>query len=495
MAERAIFDTDWHVHRLYDFARDLGATLIRTDIARAVIDMNRDPSGASLYPGQATTELCPTTTFDGEPLHHPGMAPDDAEIAARRERFHTPYHAALTAEIARLRALHPAIVLYDAHSIRSRVPRLFEGELPEFNIGSVGRTSCAPALVDRVEALCPASGRSLVVDGRFRGGWTTRHHGQPGAGRPRHPDGTRPARLLRRGRAQPLGPGARRPGHPDPHPDPLRLHHLRKGPRMSNRRDNQRIIRAPHGAERSCQSWQTEAALRMLMNNLDPAVAENPQELVVYGGIGRAARDWECFDQIVASLRLLKDDETLLIQSGKPVGVFRTHENAPRVLLANSNLVPKWATWEHFHALDKAGLMMYGQMTAGVVDLHRQPGHRPGHLRNLRRGRAPALWRQPRRPLDPHRRAWRHGRRAAAGRDHGGRLLPRRRMPAEPHRDAPEDRLSRQGHRQSRRSARLGDERQDAALGRPARQCRRRLSGARPPRRPPRCHHRPDLGA
>jgi formiminoglutamase len=182
VAERAIFDTDWHVHRLYGFAHDLGATLIRTDIARAVIDMNRDPSGVSLYPGQATTELCPTTTFDGEPLHHPGMAPDEAEIAARRERFHTPYHTALSAEIARLRALHPAIVLYDAHSIRSRVPRLFEGELPEFNIGSLGRTSCAPALVDRVEALGRASGRSTIVDGRFRGGWTTRHHGNPAAG-------------------------------------------------------------------------------------------------------------------------------------------------------------------------------------------------------------------------------------------------------------------------------------------------------------------------
>ncbi len=180
--ERAIFDTDWHVHRLYAFGRDQGATLIRTDIARAVIDMNRDPSGASLYPGQATTELCPTTTFDGEPLHHPDMSPDEAEIAARRERFHTPYHAAIRAEIARLRARHPAIVLYDAHSIRSRVPRLFDGELPEFNIGSVGRTSCAPALVDRVETLCRASGRSLVVDGRFRGGWTTRHHGQPAQG-------------------------------------------------------------------------------------------------------------------------------------------------------------------------------------------------------------------------------------------------------------------------------------------------------------------------
>jgi formiminoglutamase len=182
IAERALYDTDWHVHRLYSFSRDLGATLIRTDISRAVIDMNRDPSGASLYPGQATTELCPTTTFDGEPLHHLGMAPDAAEIAARLSRFHTPYHAALTAEIARLRALHPAIVLYDAHSIRSRVPRLFEGELPEFNIGSVNRTSCAPALVDRVEALCRSSGRSLVVDGRFRGGWTTRHQGNPAAG-------------------------------------------------------------------------------------------------------------------------------------------------------------------------------------------------------------------------------------------------------------------------------------------------------------------------
>jgi formiminoglutamase len=182
IAERAIFDTDWHVHRLYVFASNMGATLIRTDIARAVIDMNRDPSGASLYPGQATTELCPTSTFDGEPLHHPGMAPNDAEIAARRARFHTPYHAAITAEIARLRALHPIIVLYDAHSIRSRVPRLFNGELPEFNIGSVGGTSCDPALTAEVERLCRASGRSTIVDGRFRGGWTTRYHGNPDKG-------------------------------------------------------------------------------------------------------------------------------------------------------------------------------------------------------------------------------------------------------------------------------------------------------------------------
>ncbi len=131
------------------------------------------------------------------------------------------------------------------------------------------------------------------------------------------------------------------------------------------RHDPTRVIRAPRGRELSCRSWLTEAALRMLMNNLDPEVAENPAELVVYGGIGRAARNWECFDAIVAALKELGEDETLLIQSGKPVGVLRTHPDAPRVLLANSNLVPRWATWEHFHELDRKGLMMYGQMTAG----------------------------------------------------------------------------------------------------------------------------------
>jgi len=129
--------------------------------------------------------------------------------------------------------------------------------------------------------------------------------------------------------------------------------------------DNSRRIRAPRGLERTCRTWQAEAALRMLMNNLDEEVAEDPQALVVYGGIGRAARSWEAFDRIVASLRALGPDETLLVQSGKPVGVFRTHLDAPRVLIANSNLVPAWANWEHFHHLDRLGLMMYGQMTAG----------------------------------------------------------------------------------------------------------------------------------
>ncbi len=131
------------------------------------------------------------------------------------------------------------------------------------------------------------------------------------------------------------------------------------------RTDNARVIRAARGPKISAKSWLTEAPLRMLMNNLDPEVAENPAELVVYGGIGRAARDWESFDRIAAALRSLEADETLLVQSGKPVGIFRTHADAPRVLIANSNLVPHWATWEHFNELDRKGLMMYGQMTAG----------------------------------------------------------------------------------------------------------------------------------
>jgi urocanate hydratase len=129
--------------------------------------------------------------------------------------------------------------------------------------------------------------------------------------------------------------------------------------------DPDRVIRSPRGGEKTCKSWLTEAAFRMIQNNLDPDVAENPKHLVVYGGIGRAARDWQCYDNILASLQTLEDDETLLVQSGKPVGIFKTHPDAPRVLIANSNLVPRWADWEHFNELDRKGLFMYGQMTAG----------------------------------------------------------------------------------------------------------------------------------
>lgn len=175
-------DADWWIDRLYDFATDLGATTVRTTISRSAIDVNRDPSGASLYPGQATTELCPTTTFDGEPLYCEGREPDSEEIARRRSLWFDPYHQALAAELDRLRAAHPRVVLYDAHSIRSSIPRLFEGELPQFNIGTFSGASCDPALADAVEAECAASGLSHVRDGRFKGGWTTRHYGRPSGG-------------------------------------------------------------------------------------------------------------------------------------------------------------------------------------------------------------------------------------------------------------------------------------------------------------------------
>jgi len=171
-------DADWHIHDLYAFARDLGATTVRTPISRSVIDVNRDPSGASLYPGQATTELCPTTTFDGDPLYA-GAGPDAGEIARRRADWFDPYHAALGAEIDRLKAIHGHVVLYDAHSIRSRIPRLFDGDLPQFNIGTNGGAACASALTAAVWDAC---GADSVVDGRFRGGWTTRHYGRPARG-------------------------------------------------------------------------------------------------------------------------------------------------------------------------------------------------------------------------------------------------------------------------------------------------------------------------
>ncbi|CAN7445521.1 N-formylglutamate deformylase [Phenylobacterium sp. LjRoot225] len=175
-------DADWRIEQLYDFAGDLGATTIRTRISRTVIDVNRDPSGASLYPGQAVTELCPTTTFDGEPLYRPGAEPDATEIAERRTRWFAPYYTALEAQIRRLRARHPAVVLYDAHAIRSRIPRLFEGELPHFNIGTNSGASCAAELAGAVFEACDAEGFSRILDGRFKGGWTTRRYGQPADG-------------------------------------------------------------------------------------------------------------------------------------------------------------------------------------------------------------------------------------------------------------------------------------------------------------------------
>jgi formiminoglutamase len=175
-------DADWFVDRLYDFAAGLGATTVRTRISRSVIDVNRDPSGASLYPGQATTELCPTTTFDGEPLYPKGQEPDAAEIARRRETYFAPYHDAVRAELDRLRTAHGKVVLFDAHSIRSHIPRLFDGALPNFNIGTNSEKSCASELTHAVAAACAAPEYTHVVNGRFKGGWTTRHYGEPAKG-------------------------------------------------------------------------------------------------------------------------------------------------------------------------------------------------------------------------------------------------------------------------------------------------------------------------
>ena len=175
-------DTDWWVRRLYDFAEGLDATLIATDMSRTVIDVNRDPSGSSLYPGQATTDLCPVTTFDGEALYQAGREPSDAQIADRRRRYFDPYHAALAGEIDRLRQSHGKVVLYDAHSIRSSVPRLFDGMLPHFSLGTDNGRTCAPELTTSLEAICAGSGLTWVSNGRFRGGWTTRHYGNPSAG-------------------------------------------------------------------------------------------------------------------------------------------------------------------------------------------------------------------------------------------------------------------------------------------------------------------------
>lgn len=175
-------DTDWWIERLYDFAPGLGATVVRTGISRTTIDPNRDPSGVSLYPGQNTTELCPTTTFDGEALYAAGDTPDAEEIAARRREFFAPYHGAIATQLQRLRARHPRVVLYDCHSIRSRVPRLFEGTLPNFNIGTNSGASCDPALTRAVEVACDAPAYSRITNGRFKGGYTTRHYGAPGSG-------------------------------------------------------------------------------------------------------------------------------------------------------------------------------------------------------------------------------------------------------------------------------------------------------------------------
>ena len=180
---RQVPDTDWHMERLYAFAKDLGASLLVATHSRYVVDLNRPPDGASLYPGQSVTGLCPVDTFDDTPIYAAGDVPDDAEVAARRDAIWAPYHAQLRAELDRIRAQHGVAVLWDAHSIRSVLPRFFEGKLPDLNLGTADGASCDPALAQELLQIAKAAeGYTAVLNGRFKGGHITRHYGQPGQG-------------------------------------------------------------------------------------------------------------------------------------------------------------------------------------------------------------------------------------------------------------------------------------------------------------------------
>lgn len=180
---RTVPDTDWHMDRLYDFAQEMGASILMATHSRYVIDLNRPPDNENLYPGQDTTGLCPVDTFDKTPLYANGVGPDDAEIAARRDAVWRPYHEALSQELARLRAAHGTVALWDAHSIRSVLPRFFEGKLTDLNLGTANGASCDPALGERVLAIAKeAKDYTAVLNGRFKGGYITRQYGQPAQG-------------------------------------------------------------------------------------------------------------------------------------------------------------------------------------------------------------------------------------------------------------------------------------------------------------------------
>ncbi len=357
---QALADTDWHIDRLYDGLLP-DATIVKATFHRYLIDANRDPEGSSLYPGQNTTGLCPLTDFDGNLIHKPGEEPDEKDVMARVRAFHRPYHAALQAEIARVKALHGVAIVYDCHSIRSRIPFLFEGELPLLNIGTNGGVTCLRLIQDAAVTSAERSGFSFVLNGRFKGGWTTRHNGghwkvsTPSRWRSRNRPiwmSIRPGITGRSGRSgcalcwgrclhswmrwrvrerwhdrfEPLSfSPAQRGDVPQGQRGPLRLapsgrfastsplrgrgqarlHHFWSQP-MTNPRHNIRDVYPATGSTITAKSWLTEAPMRMLMNNLHPDVAENPHELVVYGGKGRAARDWDSFDRIVATLKTLE---------------------------------------------------------------------------------------------------------------------------------------------------------------------------------------------
>ncbi len=360
-AEGAVLrDTDWHIHRLYDGLLD-DATSVRATFHRYCIDANRDPSGASLYPGQNTTGLVPATNFDGEPIWREGEAPDEAEVAERVARFHAPYHAALLAEIERVKALHGVAIVYDCHSIRSVIPFLFEGVLPDFNIGTDGGRTCDPSIEQAVAETCAqAEGHTCVLNGRFRGGgppvttagprrkstpsrwsWRRRATSPP---RRRPSTSIRSARIACARRFAPFSAASKRllPRSQRPPDDQSPPQHPRRARRHGHRSQRQELAdrsAAAHADEQSRPRRRGEPARARRLRRHRPRRAH-----------------LDDFDRIAATLRTLNEDETLLVQSGKPVGVFRTHKDAPRVLNANSNLVPHWATWDHFNELDKRGL-------------------------------------------------------------------------------------------------------------------------------------------
>ena len=256
-----------------------------------------------------------------------------------------------------------------------------------------------------------------------------------------------------------------------------------------------RPVRAPRGTTLTAKSWATEAPLRMLMNNLDPENAERPDDLVVYGGTGRAARDWRSFDAMVRTLRTLEADETMLVQSGRPVGVMRTHEWAPRVFIANSNLVPDWANWPEFRRLESSGPHDVRADDRRILDLHRHPGHRAGHLRDVRRRGGEAVQRLPGRNAHPDRWLRRDGRRAAPGGHPQRRGLPHRRRrpePTGPPGAASLPRRGGRGPRQRRGEGAAGQGGPHGVVGRRGGQLCRGVPRAAPPRRRDRHRHRPD---
>ena len=415
-----------------------GATTVRATFHRYLIDANRGPDDASLYPGQNTTGLVP-----GHRLRRPrrsgsdGAEPDAAEIAARTAALPRPLPRGARGR-DRAGAGRGTASRSSTTATRSaaRIPFLFDGHAARLQHRHQQRRQPAPRRSRPcvMHIVRGAAGRTWVLNGRFKGGWTTRHYGRP--------DGVHAIQMelaqshLPRRRGAALGLAT--PNAPTACACHLgdiletlaaRRRRPRGGPAMTDRTaSNTRDVFPPTGTEITAKSWLTEAPMRMLMNNLHPDVAENPHELVVYGGIGRAARTWEDFDRIVATpedARGRRDAAGPVRQAGRRLP--HPHRRAAR---ADRQLEPGAALGDlgPFQRARSQGPDDVRPDDRRVLDLHRLAGHRAGHLRDLRRGRPQALRRQPQGPLDPDRRPRRHGRRPAAGRGHGRRLLPRRRV-------------------------------------------------------------------